>query len=85
MTVPLDVLAFDVERGLATALKIKCETFLCSLSSPVTKIRIGGRWNLVVDREQLEFLWDNVDNPSALKEAFDSLKAECLAFKSLQR
>lgn len=81
--VPPDVMCFDVERGLAKALGIKCETFLCGATE--FKIRIGQRWNLVLDRAQLETLWDNADNASALRETFDELKPSCLAFQSYSR
>lgn len=82
--VPHDVQCFDVERGLAKALSIKCETFVCRPDE--FKIRIGQRWNLVLTPEQLEALWDNADNPSALREYFDDhLKAECLVFQSVSR
>lgn len=80
---PADMMAFDVERGLAKALSIKVETFLCGPTE--FKFRIGQRWNLCVDREQLESLWDDCDQPSTMKGAFDSLKAECLGFQSFQR
>lgn len=79
-TVDYQSLAFDVERALAKALGIKCETFECR--PDLTKIRIGSRWNLVLDREQLELLWDQIDHSSALREAFDALKAECLVFQN---
>lgn len=82
-TVPTDMMAFDVERGLAKALSIKVETFLCGPAE--FKFRIGQRWNLCVDREQLESLWDDCDQPSTMKAAFDALKAECLGFQSFQR
>lgn len=81
--VPHDVMAFDVERGLARALSIKCETFLCGPEE--FKIRIGQRWNLVLDREQLEGLWDDCDQPSVLRSAFDAIKAGCLVFQSYNR
>ena len=83
MTVPADMMCFDVERGLAKALSIRCETFLCGPTE--FKIRIGQRWNLCLDREQLEALWDDCDQPSTLKSAFDNLKAECLVFQSYTR
>ena len=78
-----DVMAFDVERALSRSLSIKCETFVCRPDE--FKIRIGGRWNLVLTPSQLEMLWDDVDNLSALRDRFDSMKAECLVFQSLQR
>lgn len=81
--VPPDVMCFDVERGLAKALSIKCETFLCGPAD--YKIRIGQRWNLVLSRDQLEGLWDNADNASALRETFDELKPSCLVFQSYSR
>lgn len=84
-SVPADMMAFDVERGLAKALSIKVETFVVDLKADQFKFRIGQRWNLCVDREQLEALWDDCDQPSTMKAAFDSLKAECLAFQSYQR
>ena len=80
-TVDYQSLAFDVERALSKALGMRWETFECR--PDITKIRIGSRWNLVLDREQLETLWDQIDHSSALREAFDALKAECLVFQSL--
>jgi len=81
--VPPDVMCFDVERALAKALSIKCETFVCGPEQ--FKIRIGLRWNLVLDRDQLEALWSDCDQSSTIKAAFDNLKAECLGFQSVQR
>ncbi len=81
--VPADVMTFDVERALAKALSIRCETFQCGPDD--FKIRIGGRWNLVLDKDQLETLWDDCDQPSTIKTAFDGLKAQCLVFQSYQR
>lgn len=78
-----DVMCFDVERGLAKALSIKTETFVCGPQD--YKIRIGQRWNLVIDLEQLEALWDDCDQPSTLKAKFDELKTECLVFQSFKR
>ncbi len=78
-----DVMCFDVERGLAKALSIKCETFVCGPTD--FKIRIGQRWNLMLNRDQLEELWDNADNHSALRDSFASLKAECLVFQSYSK
>lgn len=81
--VPLDCMAFDVERGLARALSIKCETFVCKPEE--VKIRIGLRWNLILNQDQLETLWQDCDLPSTLKTAFDKIKSECLVFQSYQR
>lgn len=78
-----DVMAFDVERALSRSLSIKCETFVCRPDE--FRIRIGQRWNLVLTPEQLEELWNDIESPSALRDKFDSLKAECLVFQSLQR
>jgi hypothetical protein len=78
-----DVMCFDVERGLAKALAIKCETFVCG--PDLYKIRIGQRWNLVVNEEQLGDLWNDVDNPSALRNTFDTIKSTCLVFQTFQR
>tara|TARA_A100001391_G_scaffold96706_1_gene64102 strand:+ start:9507 stop:9761 length:255 start_codon:yes stop_codon:yes gene_type:complete len=81
--VPADMMAFDVERGLAKALGIRVETLLCGPKE--FKFRIGQRWQLVVDHEQIESLWDDCDQPSTMKSAFDNLKADCLGFMSFQR
>ena len=81
--VPHDTMAFDVERGLAKALSIRVETFLCGPHE--FKFRIGSRWNLVIDAEQLEDLWDDAEIPSALRDKFNNYKADCLAFQSYQR
>lgn len=81
--VPHDVMAFDVERALARALSIKVETFVCIPGE--YKFRIGQRWNLILDQDQLEALWHDCDQPSTMKAAFDNLKAECLVFQSYQR
>jgi hypothetical protein len=78
-----EALCFDVERALAKALGVKCETFLCTVSE--FKIRIGQRWNLVLNPEQLESLWDDKDVPSALRDTFDALKPDCLTFQSYSR
>lgn len=77
------VMCFDVERSLAKALSIKCETFVCRPDE--FRIRIGQRWNLILSPEQLEELWNDIESPSALRDKFDSLKAECLVFQSIQR
>ncbi len=81
--VPPDVQAFDIERALSKALGIRVETFLCGPTE--FKFRIGQRWQLVIDEEQLGDLWSDVDNHSILRESFDALKAECLAFISYKR
>ncbi len=83
--IPPDVQCFDVERALAKALAVKCETFVCSPASDEFRIRIGLRWNLVLNSEQLGALWQDCDQPSTTRAAFDDLKADCLAFQSLQR
>ena len=75
-----DVQAFDVERGLAKALAIKVETFQCGPTE--FKFRIGQRWNLIVDAEQLGTLWDDAEQPHVLRDIFNNLKAECLVFQS---
>ncbi|MBD8619734.1 hypothetical protein IFT67_12460 [Sphingomonas sp. CFBP 13728] len=75
--------AFDVERALSKALGIRVETFLCGPSE--YKFRVGQRWQLCVDEDQLGQLWSDVDNPSVLRDSFDALKAECLAFISYKR
>lgn len=81
--VPPDMMCFDVERALHKALQIKCETFQCG--PDVYKIRIGQHWNLQLDQDQLEALWNDCDQSSTIKSAFDNLKAECLAFQSYSR
>lgn len=81
--VPLDMMAFDVERGLSKALSIRVETFACGPDE--FKFRIGQRWNLLLDRDQLEDLWHDVDCYTALKDKFDGMKADCLAFQSYRQ
>ena len=82
-SVPLDVQCFDVERGLAKALGVKVETFLCSRDE--YRLRIGLRWNLILTADQLSELWDDCDNPTALKDTFAELKGECLVFQEFKR
>lgn len=82
---PHDVMCFDVERSLAKALGMKCETFLVDPAAGQFKFRIGQRWNLVLDADQLEGLWADTDNPSILREHFDKLKPTCLNFQSYER
>ena len=81
-SVPLDVQCFDVETGLSKALGKKVETFLVDVKSGIFKFRIGYRWNLCVDEYQLGTLWDAWENISILKDKFNALKGECLAFQS---
>jgi hypothetical protein len=81
--VPYDVQCFDVERSLAKALGIKVETFVCGPTE--FKLRIGLRWNLILDGEQLEALWQDTDNTTALRDRLDTLKPTCLVFQSLSR
>ena len=81
--VPADVQCFDVERGLAKALGNKCETFVCGPHE--FKIRIGLRWNLILDEYTLGLLWNDCDNPTALRKIFDEIKPERLVFQSVQR
>jgi hypothetical protein len=80
-----DVMAFDVERALAKALGIRVETYLVDQKSDEYRFRIGQRWNFRVDREQLEQLWSDTDSPSAMRDTFDALKADCLAFQDVKR
>lgn len=84
-TIGSDVMCFDVERALAKALGYRCETFLVDQRTDEYRFRIGLRWNLRVTREQLERLWQDTDSPAALRDTFDALKAECLAFQTYQR
>ena len=84
-SVPLDVMCFDLEIALAKALGKKVETFMVDLSAQQFKFRIGLRWNLVLDADQLEGLWADTDNPSILREHFDKLKPTCLNFQSYER
>lgn len=80
-----DVMAFDVERALAKALGYRCETFLVDQKADENRFRIGQRWNLRVTGEQLEQLWQDTDSHAALRDTFDSIKADCLAFQSFSR
>ena len=75
-----DVQCFDVERGLAKALGIRVETFQAGPGE--FKFRIGQRWNLVVDADQLGMLWDAVDSQEVLRDTFNNLKADCLGFQA---
>lgn len=81
--VPPDVMAFDVEQGLKKALGSKVETYVCGPTE--YKFRIGLRWNLILNKEQLSNLWDYVSNPPSMREQLDQLKAECLVFQSVNR
>lgn len=78
-----DVMAFDVERALAKALSIRVETYLVDQKADEYRFRIGQRWNLRVDREQLEQLWQDTESSAALRDTFDALKGECLAFRDV--
>lgn len=80
-----DVMCFDVERGLAKALAIRCETYFVDQKANEYKFRIGARWNLRVDAEQLEQLWQDTDSPAAMRDTFDGFKGECLAFQDFAR
>lgn len=80
-----DVLCFDVERALAKALGMRVETYLVDQKHGEYKFRIGLRWNLRVDGDQLEQLWQDTDSPAAMRDTFDALKAECLAFQDYKR
>lgn len=84
-SVPYDVMCFDVETGLGKALGKKVETFLVDVKAGQFKFRIGLRWNLVLDAEQLEMLWDDAEAPTALRDKFNSLKADCLGFQDYKR
>lgn len=83
--VPLDTMCFDVEIGLSKALGKKVETFMVDVKAGIFKFRIGQRWNLVLDAEQLEDMWDDAETASALRDKFNSYKADCLGFQSFQR
>lgn len=83
--VDVEVMCYDVESGLSKALGKKVETFLIDKARDQFRFRIGLRWNLQVDRDQLETLWDCWEVPSALKEVFDQLKSECLGFQDYKR
>lgn len=78
-----DVMCFDVERGLAKALGCKVETFACGPTE--YRFRIGLRWNLIVDADQLGDLWNDADNPSVMRDTFNALKPKCLVFQTYQR
>lgn len=80
-----DVMCFDVERALAKALSIRCETYAVDQKADEYRFRIGSRWNLRVDGEQLEQLWQDTDTPAAIRDTFDALKAVCLAFQDYRR
>ena len=80
--VPNDVMAFDVERALGKALAIRVETIQCGPQE--FRFRVGKQWQLCVDEHQLGNLWNDIDNHSVLRESFDALKADCLAFISYQ-
>ncbi len=82
-SVPPDAQCFDVERGLSKALGVKVETFVCTQDE--YRLRIGLRWNLILTADQLSELWDDCDNPTALKDTFAELKAECLRFQEFKR
>lgn len=83
--VPFDVMCFDLETSLSKALGKRVETFLVDIKTGIFKFRIGSRWNLVLDTDQLEDLWHDTDTLSALKEKFDSYKADCLGFQDYKR
>lgn len=80
-----DVMCFDVERALAKALSIRVETYLVDTKADEYRLRLGSRWNLRVDGDQLEQLWLDTDSPSAMRDTFDALKADCLAFQDVKR
>ena len=84
-SVPYDVMAFDLERGLSKALGVKVETFVVDIQADIFKFRIGQRWRLELDSDALSDLWDDTDSPSALKDKFNLYKAACLAFMSFER
>jgi len=84
-SVPHDVMCFDIESGLSKALGKKVETFFVDVKAGRFKFRIGLRWNLVLDTEQLEDLWDDAEAPTALRDKFNGLKAECLGFQDYKR
>lgn len=41
--------------------------------------------NLVLDRDQLEDLWQDADQPSCLRDKFNTYKSECLGFQDYKR
>lgn len=83
--VPPDVMCFDLETGLAKALGKKVETFLVDIKSDTYKFRIGLRWRFEIGQDELEDLWQDVETPSALRDKFDSYKANHLAFMSYEK
>lgn len=84
MKLTKEAVLYEVYTALARALGKRIEPVTCRDNEYA--LIIDRRWRLHLDREQLDYLHDNISNDGgAIREAFDDLKNECMEFMSFQK
>lgn len=84
MKLTKEAVLYEVYTALAKALGKRIEPVTCR--DDEYALIIDRRWRLHLDREQLDYLHDNISSDGgAIREAFDDLKNENLEFMSFQK
>lgn len=74
--------AFDVQTSLARITRLRVDTR--ALNDSEVLYIIGFKWNLALDEDELDRLYDAVESDAQFREVFDTLKATCLTFAPFQ-